>query len=72
VIIRHAHQSGRFDATPDQQAAMLARFTAACSVGVVTEAGGIERAPEGWDMVGDETKISGTATSGGCATTGRS
>jgi len=59
MIIRTAHQSGRFDATAAQQAAMLAQLTARCSVAVVTEAARlrVDDLPETWRQVGTETEV---------------
>lgn len=56
MIIRTAHQSGRFDATSTEQAAMLEQLVRTSSVAVVTEAGKVER-PEQWSFVGGETKV---------------
>jgi len=59
MIIRTDHQSGRFNATAAQQAAMLAQLTRTSSVAVVTEAGSItsDNIPIGWVRTGDETKV---------------
>ena len=57
MIIRTAHQSGRFDATADRKAAMLAQLTRTSSVAVVTEAKSIKDVPQGWAFTGHETKI---------------
>ena len=56
MIVRDAHQSGRFDASAAQATVMLGGLAKAANVGVVTEAKRIE-APSAWGRAGDETKV---------------
>lgn len=57
MIIRTAHQSGRFDATSTEQAAMLEQLVRTSSVAVVTEAAALEGLPDSWLATGHETRV---------------
>jgi hypothetical protein len=59
VILRDAHQSGRFDATDAEEGRMLGDLDKAANIGLITEAKAItdDDLPEGWDCEGDETKV---------------
>jgi len=61
VIVRDAHQSGRFDAPDAQERKMLGNLARAAIVGVVTEAvhpSGAHLKPlDGWKTSGKETKV---------------
>lgn len=56
MILRDAHQSGRFDATQPERFVMLARLADAADVGLDTEAVGLDMIP-GWASRGRETKV---------------
>jgi len=54
---RTNQQSGRFDATANEQASMLAQFQHTCTNGGITEAAKIRQADiPGWGFTGGETK----------------
>lgn len=56
MIVQDAHQSGRFDASDDERAAMLTALAQVATVGVLTEAVGVLPI-EGWLSAGAETKV---------------
>lgn len=56
MIVRDSHQSGRFDAKPAERVTMLEGIADAATVGVVTEAVGLDML-DGWKSSGHETKV---------------
>ena len=56
MIVRDAHQSGRFDAPDAQERVMLGNLAHRANVGVVTEAVGL-KSLDGWGSYGHETKV---------------